>query len=331
MNTDSFYITKRKAAYISLVVGFLMLIAKMGAYLITGSTAIFSDAVESIVHIFATTMALVSIIISSKPADSDHMYGHGNIEYFSAGIEGTLILGASVIIIYQSITDILYGSELSSLNIGVIVIAGAGVINLFLGSYLVKTGKKTNSLTLIADGKHILTDSATSIGVVVGIALVILTDLIILDPIVAIIVALNILRTGFKLIRTSIGGLMLETNPEVLLKISQLLSKFKKDYWIDIHELRYWKSGDKFFIDFHMILPFYFTIAETHSEEKEITERFKEELSNAQLKVHFDYCRYELCKYCSHQSCEERKEEKSVNFDWDVEKLTGDAVFRIHD
>jgi cation diffusion facilitator family transporter len=330
MHTDKYYTLKRRAAFISLIVGFLMLIAKMGAYLVTGSAAIFSDAAESVVHIFATSMALMSIIISSKPADQDHMYGHGNIEYFSAGIEGALILVAAAVIIYQSVIDIIHGTELKSLNVGVLVIAGAGITNMFLGFYLMKTGKKTESLTLIADGKHILTDSVTSIGVVIGIILVMITDLSILDPVVAIIVALNILRTGYSLIRTSIGGLMLETDPAILQDITQLLSSIKKEYWIDVHELRYWKSGDKMFIDFHMILPFYSTIEQTHREEKEIAEKFRQEMSNAQVKIHFDYCRYELCKYCTHGSCEKRKEEKSINFDWNVEKLTGDAVFRIH-
>ena len=144
MTIDNNYKLKRKAAYISLVIGFLMLIAKMGAYMLTGSAAIFSDAAESVVHIFATAAALVSIIISSKPADKDHMYGHGNIEFFSAGIEGTLILAAAIIIIYQSVTDIMYGTELHSLNTGVVIIAGAGIVNLFLGIYLVKTGKAVN-------------------------------------------------------------------------------------------------------------------------------------------------------------------------------------------
>jgi cation diffusion facilitator family transporter len=329
MNTDNYYKLKRKAAYISLVIGFLMLVAKMGAYLVTGSAAIFSDAAESVVHIFATSMALMSIIISSKPADEDHMYGHGNIEFFSAGIEGALILVAAVFIIYQSISDIIFGTELKSLSFGVIVIAAAGIINMFLGFYLIKVGERTNSLTLAADGKHILTDSATSIGVIIGIILVMITDLSILDPVVAIIVALNILRTGYVLIRASIGGLMLETDPEMIAKISLILSQMKKEYWIDLHELRYWKSGDKIFIDFHLILPFYFTIEQTHKDEKDIAEKFRTELSNAQVKIHFDYCRFEICKYCTHTGCIYRKEEKSVNFEWNVEKLTGDAVYRI--
>ena len=330
MNTNNSYNLKKNAAIISLVIGVLMFVAKMGAYLITGSAAIFSDAAESVVHILATSIALTSIIISSKPADDSHPYGHGNIEFFSAGIEGALIFVAAVIIIYQAVSDLIIGTELRSLNIGVMVVTGAGIINLILGYYLISTGKKTNSLTLVADGKHILTDSATSIGVLVGIILVMLTDIQILDPIIAIVVALNILRTGYRLIRVSIGGLMMETDPELVKKIASFLSDIRKDYWIDLHELRYWKSGDRLFIDFHLILPYYFTIEQTHKEEKEIEEKLEKVFTNSQIKIHFDYCRTELCRFCSYEKCDVREEKHSVIFNWDVKKLTGDAIFKIN-
>jgi cation diffusion facilitator family transporter len=331
MNTNSNNDLKKKAALISLVLSVILFVGKLVAYFITGSSAIFSDASESVVNIFATSMALYSIILSSKPADESHLYGHGNVEFFSAGIEGALIFLAAIIIIYQAVTDLIKGPELESLNIGVMIIAVTGGLNFLLGYYLIKTGKKTNSLTLIADGKHILTDSVTSVGVLIGIILVIITDIIILDPIVAIIVALNILGTGYKLIRISIGGLMIETDPELLQKISSILSGMRKEFWIDIHELRYWKSGDKLFIDFHLILPYYFTIEQTHKEEKEIASKLEEVFPNSQLKIHLDYCKPELCKFCGYDECKVRKDLRSANFEWDVIKLTGKAVFKIHD
>jgi len=330
MDNNTLYKLKKNTAIISLVIGMLMFVAKMGAFLVTGSAAIFSDAAESIVHILATSMALTSIIISSKPADDSHPYGHGNVEYFSAGIEGALIFVAAIVIIFQAVTDLIVGTELRSLSIGVIVVTGAGIINLVLGYYLINIGKKTNSLTLVADGKHILTDSATSIGVLIGIILVLLTDILILDPIIAIVVALNILRTGYRLIRVSIGGLMMETDPKLLQKISTILSDMRKEYWIDLHELRYWKSGDRLFIDFHLILPYYFTIEQTHKEEKEIDEKLEEVFPNSQIKIHFDYCRPELCRFCGYEECAVREEKRTVLFDWDVNKLTGEAVFKIH-
>lgn len=329
MDRENVIRLRKKAAIISLVVGLGMFVAKIGAYFLTGSAAIFSDAAESVVHVLATSMALYSIILSSKPADESHLYGHGNIEFFSAGIEGFLIIIAAFVIIYAAMHDIIVGTELKSLNTGVIVISGAGLVNLLLGFYLVRTGKKTNSLTLVADGKHVLTDAATSIGVIIGIVIVIITGITIFDPLVAIFVALNIVYTGFKLIRESVGGLMLETDPKVLDKLSEVLISVKKDFWIDIHELRYWKSGDRYFIDFHLILPYYFTIEESHKEEKRIDAELEKEFPNTQVKIHFDYCNPELCKFCGYDKCAVRKEVKSRQFEWNTEKLVGSAVYKI--
>ena len=320
---------RKKAAYISLSIGIGMFFIKMTAFFITGSVAIFSDAAESVVHVAATGMALFSIILSSKPADESHLYGHGNVEYFSAGVEGFLIILAAGFIIYQAVIDIIAGPTVESLSIGVIFISVAGIINLGLGYYLVRTGKNTNSITLVADGKHVLTDAVTSIGVIIGITLVIITDFVLLDPLLAIIVAFNILFTGYKLIRESIGGLMLETNPAILQKISDKLISIKKEYWIDIHELRYWQSGDKMYIDFHLILPYYFTIEQSHKEEKFIDDELDKEFPNTQIKIHFDYCIPELCKFCGYLKCEVRKEEKKINFEWNVEKSKGQAIYKI--
>lgn len=319
---------KKRAAIISLSIGIGMFIFKMGAYLITGSTAIFSDAAESVVHVMATSMALYSIILSSKPADDSHPYGHGNIEYFSAGIEGLLILIAAVFIIYTSIVAIINGPELQQLGIGAIIISIASTVNLLLGNYLIRTGRKTNSLTLVADGKHVLTDSITSFGVIAAVLLVIITKILIFDPIIAIIVALNILFTGWKLIRESIGGLMNEANPVTFKKLADKLIQIKKDYWIDIHELRFWQSGDKVFIDFHLILPYYFNIKQTHEEENLIEAELQKDFSHADLKIHLDYCVTQLCKFCDYKNCTVRSEPKSELFNWDINKLTGGPVYK---
>ena len=314
---------RKRAAIISLVVGFSMFFFKISAYLLTGSSAIFSDAAESVVHVLATSMALYSIILSSRPADDSHPYGHGNVEYFSAGIEGILIAFAAIFIIYEGVVAIIEGPELQQLGIGAIVITFASVVNLLLGKFLIQTGKKTNSLTLIADGKHVLTDSITSFGVIIAVLLVIITDIQILDPIIAILVALNILFTGWKLIRESIGGSMNEVKPETLKKLSDKLISIKKEYWIDIHELRFWHSGDKVFIDFHLILPYYFNIKQTHEEENLIEAEIQNEFPLADLKLHLDYCIPQLCRFCSYNECEVRSENKTVQFDWNMNKLIG--------
>lgn len=317
---------KKKAAIISLLVGLGMFAAKTTAYLITGSNAIFSDAAESVVHVMATTMALYSIILSSRPPDKSHLYGHGNIEYFSAGIEGLLIVIAALTIIYTSVVDIIIGAIPEKLGTGTMIIAAAGIINLFLGFYLINKGKQTHSLALVADGKHVLTDSYTSIGVIIGLVLVMLTDFYLLDPIFAIGVALNILYTGYKLMRESVGGLMNETDKDSLKTLVDKLAVMKKDYWIDMHHLRFWKSAEKIFVDFHLTLPYYFNIKKSHVEEEEIVEDLNKVFYEAQVRIHLDYCYPELCKYCDYLPCEVREEEKTVSIEWNTEKLIGDPI-----
>lgn len=320
------YQIKKKAAKISLVFGFLMFAGKITAYLITGSAAIFSDALESIVHIFATGMALFSIYLSSKPADENHFYGHGNIEYFSAGIEGLLIIIAALAIIYESVYAFVFGIEIQKLDVGILIISIAGLINLFLGLYLIRTGKNTKSLILVADGKHVLTDSVTSIGVVVGLGIVLVTDIKELDPILAILIALNILFTGYKLIKESISGLMNETDHESLQSITQIIIQSRRNYWIDVHQLRFWKSANKLFIDFHLILPFYYSIKQSHKEEEYISEKIREVFPESDVKIHFDYCWDNLCSYCQTENCEFRKSEFSKEIKWNKEKLLGKAI-----
>lgn len=320
---------KKNAAILSLAIGAGMFVFKFTAYLITGSAAIFSDAAESVVHVLATSMALYSIILSSRPPDKSHLYGHGNVEYFSAGIEGGLIIIAALVIIFEGVSDIIKGPELQQLGTGVLIITAAGIINLFLGFYLIKIGKQTNSLTLVADGKHVLTDSYTSIGVLIGITLVILTDIFLLDPLFAIAVALNILFTGYKLIRKSIGGLMNETDPETLSRLCNKLISIRKPVYIDIHELRYWESGDDLFVDFHLTLPYYLNIKQTHAEEDYLSSEIEKDFPNAQIKIHMDYCVPELCGFCDHPNCEVRQFKKNNAVNWNEKKLTGKPLLNL--
>ncbi|MBN8544803.1 MAG: cation transporter [Ignavibacteria bacterium] len=321
------YAQRLKAGQISLFVGISMLIMKFGAYLLTGSAAIFSDALESVVHIAATSMALFSIIYSSKPPDKEHPYGHGNMEYFSAGVEGLLILIAAIGIIYYATMDIIYPPEIKKLDIGMGIIAFAGLINLFLGLFLIRTGKKTNSITLIADGKHVLTDSYTSLGVIIGLTIVYFTDFAIIDPLFAIFVGMNIIYTGYKLLREAFGGLMHEADPATVTTVSNEIVSLRKEDWIDVHELRCRRSGSFISIDFHLILPFYRTIKESHDEETRIKHDLREKFSESDVKIHFDYCQPKLCKYCSYANCADRAESHSVNFDWNEEKTAGRPIY----
>lgn len=326
LNTDKQIKLKVNAAWLSLFVGLVLFFVKMFAFFLTDSKAIFSDAIESVVHIFATMVALYSIILSSKPADKSHLYGHGNIEYFSAGIEGLLIIIAAITIFYFSIIDLLGSPQPKKLDYGTALIAFAGIVNLVLGLHLIKTGKQTNSIALEADGRHILTDSYTSLGIVIGLLIVLATGLYIIDPIIAIVVALNIVYTGYKLIRESIGGLMMETDEELLLKITNVFGKVKEPHTIDVHQLRFWKSAEKVFIDFHLTLPYYYNVKQTHNIEEEITKTFTQEIPNSELRIHFDFCTSDLCKFCDLKSCSVRIYDFISAPDWDSDKLIDKPV-----
>ena len=303
-----------------------MFVGKITAYYITGSSAILSDAIESVVHIMATGLTLYSIILSTVPADRNHLYGHGNIEYFSAGAEGLLIVIAALTIIYFAVIDLIEGPQLQKLDTGVIIIGSAGLLNLFLGFYLVKKGKLTNSIALVADGKHVLTDSITSLGVLVALIIVLITKYILLDPIMAIFVALNIIWTGYKLMRESFGGLMNETDKALLETITQKIIGIRKSFWIDIHHFRFWKSAERIFVDLHLTLPYYFTIKQSHQQEDEISELLTTINPNAQVVIHMDYCDEALCKFCDFIECEVRKEPRSKVVDWNTDKLLGDPL-----
>ncbi|NNF03399.1 MAG: cation transporter, partial [Rhodothermales bacterium] len=197
----------------SLLVSLLMLGGKITAYVITGSTAILSDALESVIHLLATGFAAFSLWYAVQPADSDHPYGHGKVAYFSSGFEGALIMVAAGAIIYTAIRDLIVGPELTQIGVGAWITGGLAAVNLVLGIALVRAGKKHNSLVLTSNGHHVLTDMWTSVGVVVALLLVRWTGAVWLDPVVAIAVAVNILWTSISLMRRSISGLMEAADP----------------------------------------------------------------------------------------------------------------------
>ena len=214
-----------RAALLSLVIGALLLAIKLGAWALTGSTAVLSDALESIVNVIAAGFAVYSVHLSRKPPDLDHPYGHGKIEFLSAGFEGGLIFVAGGLIIFEATRRLVVGVALARLSEGIGLVAFAAVVNLILGLYLIRTGKKTHSLTLVADGKHLLTDVYTSAATAAALAVVLLTGWRWIDPAFAIVAALNILRIGLGLMREAVGGIMDEADPEDLKIVAEALAQ----------------------------------------------------------------------------------------------------------
>src|SRR5262245_44724549 len=208
--------TRLRAGVLSLVVALVLLAAKFEAYRRTGSAAVLSDAMESIVNVVAAGFGIWSLLFAGRPADRNHPYGHGKIEFMSAAFEGGLIAFAAVLILWEALQGLLYGVEVKRLETGVAITLGAGLVNLALGWYLVRTGRRHASIALEADGRHVLSDFWTSLGIVAGLGLVALTGVVWLDPLVAAVVALNLMRTGVKLIRHAAGALLDEEDPRLL-------------------------------------------------------------------------------------------------------------------
>ncbi len=241
------------AMTLSLVIGVLMFVLKMGAYLLTGSAAILSDAAESVVHVAAVGFAFASLRLSYKPADDSHLYGHAKISFFSAGFEGGMIALAAIYIIYESIHKWLHGLQLEHLGLGTSLTAVATLINGALGGYLVWLGKRKDSLILEANGKHVLTDCWTSLGVLVGLGLTLLTGWLPWDPICGIVMACNILWSGAGLIRSACSGLMDQADPEVQKQLIEILDRETRSREVTYHQLRHRNVGDAHLVEVHLV------------------------------------------------------------------------------
>jgi len=268
---------QRFAMRLSLGVGFFMLASKIAAYWLTGSAAILSDAAESVVHIVAVSFAAYSLWLSLKPPDRSHLYGHDKISFFSAGFEGAMIVTAAFYIIYVSVQKWMTGLKLEHLGLGTGLIVLASLINGGLGFFLIAIGKKHRSLILEANGRHVLTDCWTSIGVVVGLLLAMFTGWLEFDPLVAILVALNILWSGGHLIRRSIGGLMDEVDPAVEAQLKKLLDTLTGQNGLQYHGLRHRSTGSTLWIEFHLLFPANTALASAHALATRIEEELERE------------------------------------------------------
>lgn len=313
----------------SLVIAILLMAAKFYTYHLTGSSAVLSDALESIINIVAAAFAVVSIWVAAQPPDKEHPYGHGKIEYFSAGFEGALIVFAAIGIFKTGIDHLLMPQPLANLEVGLILLVAAAAVNLLLGVGLVRIGRRLDSLTLVADGKHVLTDVYTSAGVVAGLLLVRWTEWLWLDGAVACMVGVNILLTGTRLVRQSFSGLMDASDPELLEVISTLLESHRQPHWIDVHQLRAWRSGNFIHIDLHLVLPRNYQLEEAHLEAKSVERLLIDHFGgNAGVLVHMDPCEDEECPVCRQYRCTLRSREPAADVSWNRHSLTMDKASR---
>jgi cation diffusion facilitator family transporter len=268
----------RFAMRLSLIFGLIMLIGKTTAYFMTHSAAIFSDAAESVIHVIAVGFAAFSLRLSAKPASSHFLYGYERITFFSAGFEGAMIVVAAIAILFESIWQWISGLRLERLGTGVSLILMAGVLNAVLGYYLLRVGRRTNSIILEANGKHVLTDSWTSFGVVGGLGLVLLTNWKPFDPLVAIGVAVNILWSGGHLVWRSAVGLLDYSDPKAGRRIRDKLDSICAELVIQYHGVRFRTTGRRQIIEVHLLFPRLTTVSEAHRLATVLEERLSAEV-----------------------------------------------------
>ncbi|MGD0400293.1 MAG: cation diffusion facilitator family transporter [Syntrophobacteraceae bacterium] len=289
---------------LSVSVSALLMVLKFYAYRLTGSYAILSDALESIINVVASGFALWSVLLASKPPDVRHPYGHGTIEFFSVGFEGALIVLTAGGILWEALPRIIEPRALPELDVGLLILLGTALLNLLLGKALIRTGERTRSMAISADGKHILTDVYTTAGVLIGLLLVRQTGWYFLDGAVACAVAANILFIGARLVHQSSLRLMHAYDPELLDQISAIIAQHRKPEWIDVHRLRAWRSGRQIYIDFHLILPRSLSLEDAHSEVTEMEKLLKTQLPGVgEAMIHVEPCIGPECRICLQEPC----------------------------
>ncbi len=309
-----------RAGRLALAAGLAIFAGKFTAYSLTGSTAVFADAIESTVNIAAAGMLLFALRWAAQPPDRDHPYGHGRIEFLSAGIEGAAITVAALVILAESVRELIQGPRVSSLDVGLGMLALCTVANGLLARHLIDVGQRTDSLALVADGRHLLTDVWTSVGVIAGLAVVWLTGFVWADPLIAIAVALHVVREGASLLRKAFGSLMDEADEPTLEAAARVLEARRGESWIDVHGLRSRRSGARRHFDLHLTVPRFLDVDAIHAIHTEIESALLEnDPETGDVVVHFDPCEPSLCHRCAMSACAIREVpfERAPPFDAD--------------
>ncbi|KQR95442.1 cation diffusion facilitator family transporter [Chryseobacterium sp. Leaf180] len=305
------------------IIGIVLFVAKLIAWKLTASDAVFSDAMESIVNVISAFMGLYSLYLAGKPRDEDHPYGHGKVEFVTSGIEGALIAIAGIMIIYEGINSLVTGKVLKELDWGIAIIAATAIINYLLGYISIQKGKKENSAVLISSGKHLQSDTVTTIGVFVSLIVVYFTDLNWLDSAVALLFGGYIIFVGYKIIRKSLSGIMDEQDPVLLEKIIQLLEKNRKTEWIDIHNMKIQQFGSSLHIDAHITLPWYYPLRDAHREmENVIILLATNTTRSVEFNFHMDDCKPISCSICQIAECPVREHPFVKKVEWNSANVT---------
>jgi cation diffusion facilitator family transporter len=300
----------------------VLLAVKVFAYYRTGSVSILTDALESIVNVAAGFIGLYSLYVAAKPRDEDHPYGHGKAEFLSAAVEGTLIAVAGALIIYKAVESLLYPQPIHQLNQGLLLVAAAGLINGAAGYYCLRVGQRNQSLALQASGKHLLSDTVSTLAIVVGLVLLYLTGWAWIDAVVALLFGGWILITAWGILRRSIAGIMDEADVKLLNQLVELLNASRQINWVDLHNLRVIRYGAVLHIDCHLTVPWYMNVHEAHREIDRLTAIVREQFGESvEFFVHSDGCLPFQCRICSKMDCSERKHNFEQKINWTLKNI----------
>ncbi len=303
---------------------------KIIAYYLTQSVAILTDALESTVNVIAGFIGLYSLYVAAKPRDADHPYGHGKAEFISAAAEGALVTMAGFIIIYEAIYHLIHPQQIKKLDFGILLIAITGVINFVVGFISIRKGKQNDSLALIASGRHLQSDTYSTIAIMVALALIYFTKLNWMDSAVSIILAFVIIYTGYRILRVSIAGIMDETDEKLLGKMVNYLNDNRVPNWIDVHNLRVIKFGGVLHVDCHLTVPWYLNVLEAHREIDAFSQLIRKKFGESlELFVHSDACLDFSCSICSKQDCVVRKSPFEKRIEWTLKNVQPNKKHRL--
>ncbi len=301
-------VLKQRVQKVILVVSLIILVGKFVGFYLTNSVGILTDAMESIVNVVAGFVSLYSLIWSAKSKDKDHPFGHGKMEFISASLEGLLISLAGALIIYEGILRLFTPTLIQKLDIGILIIAIGGALNYIMGYYSVKIGKKHDSMALIAGGKHLQSDTYSTIGLILGLLILYYTQIAWIDSALAIVFGGIIVATGVMILRKTIANLLDKADTELLNKIAKCINSHRQDDWIDVHNTKIIKYGSYIYIDCDLTLPWFYNIKESHDACEELNRVLLQNFSEKiQISIHSDPCNVKYCKICGMHSCKYRQ------------------------
>lgn len=322
MNTEKNYSSIAFQKWIA-VVGVVLFLGKIVAWKLTNSDAVFSDAMESIVNVISAFMGLYALYLAAKPRDENHPYGHGKVEFVTSAIEGSLISIAGVMIIYEGTNSLISGKVLNKLDLGIWIIAATAVVNYIVGYISIQKGKRENSIVLVSSGKHLQSDTITTLGVVVSLVLVYFTGLVWIDAVVALILGFYIIVIGYKIIRKSLSGIMDEADPEMLERLATFLNDNRQAEWIDVHNMKIQQFGSRLHIDAHLTLPWYFELRKAHDEMEKMILLIAENTDRkVEFNFHMDDCKPTSCAICQISECPVRQHAFTKKIDWNGENIS---------